>query len=224
MVTNSPLRGAPTAGDGADAAAAAPPDGIGSQIEAELVRYVVRQAPIGFAIGTVAVASIVLVLWNAAPRGPLLVWLLAIGVSTLPVGVLVWRFARASDVASAIGWWRWSLTGAYGLAGVGWGVAAILLYPRVAPPYQTFLLFILGGAGVSGIAALAPLRSAFVAYLTATFVPLVVLLLRAGSIATTATGVLLVAFWVSTICAGVGTSCRCSSDRSGCTSRTSRTS
>jgi hypothetical protein len=49
VVTNFPLRGAPTAGDAA--AAAAPPDGIGSQIEAELVRYVVRQAPIGFAIG-----------------------------------------------------------------------------------------------------------------------------------------------------------------------------
>jgi signal transduction histidine kinase/CheY-like chemotaxis protein len=204
VVTNSPLRGAPTAADGAAAAAAAaataaPPDGIGSQIEAELIRYVVRQAPIGFAIGIVALAAIVVVLWNAAPREPLLLWLLTIGVLTLPAGVLVRRFARASDVASAIGWWRWSLTVAYGLAGVGWGVAAILLYPRVAPPYQTFLLFILGGAGVSGIAALAPLRSAFVAYLTATFVPLVVLLLRADSAAITATGVLLVVFWVSTI-------------------------
>ncbi len=199
MVTSSLLRPAPTGGDGADAAAAASSDGIGSQIEAELIRYVVRQAPIGFAIGTVAVAAIVFVLWNAVPGWPLFLWLVTIGVLTLPASTLVWRFARASDVASTIGWWRWSLTLAYGLAGVGWGVAAIVLYPRVAPPYQTFLLFILGGAGVSGIAALAPLRSAFVAYLTATFVPLVVLLLRTDSNATTATGLLLIAFWFSTI-------------------------
>ena len=198
------MRGAPTAADGAAAAAAAaataaPPDGIGSQIEAELIRYVVRQAPIGFAIGIVALAAIVVVLWNAAPREPLLLWLLTIGVLTLPgrrpgsaIRARVGR--RECDRLVAV-----VLTVAYGLAGVGWGVAAILLYPRVAPPYPDVSAVHPRGAGVSGIAALAPLRSAFVAYLTATFVPLVVLLLRADSAAITATGVLLVAFWVSTI-------------------------
>jgi signal transduction histidine kinase/CheY-like chemotaxis protein len=175
------------------------PDSVGAQIEAELIGFVVRQAPTGFAIGTVAVAAIAIVLWNAAPRGPLVAWVLTIGGLTLPACFVVWRYARASDVTDGTAWWHWALTVAYGLAGTGWGVAAIVLYPRVAPPYQTFLLFILGGAGVSGIAALAPVRSAFVAYLTATFVPLVVLLLRAGSLPTSATGLLLVGFWISTI-------------------------
>jgi hypothetical protein len=52
--------------------------------------------------------------------------------------------------------WERLLTLAYGLAGMGWGAAAVVLYPRVAMPFQLFLLFILGGSGVSGMAALAP--------------------------------------------------------------------
>ncbi len=200
MVTKPPSPDLPSAGEGDGRDAAVPTsEGIGSQIETELVRYVVRQAPVGFAIGTIAVAIIATVLWDAAPRETLFVWLVAIGVLTSPAGIVVWRFRRAPEVTRAIDWWHWALTVAYGLAGVGWGVAAVVLYPRVAPAYQTFLLVILGGAGVSGIAALAPVRSAFVAYLTATFVPLVVLLLRDGTTASVATGVLLVAFWVSTI-------------------------
>lgn len=172
---------------------------IRSQIDAELVRYVVRQAPIGFAIGTVAVGSVAVVLWSAAPRTALIGWLLAIGTLTLPAALAVWRFDRTPDAAGTIGWWRRALTIAYGLAGVGWGIGAILLYPRIGPPYQTFLLCILGGAGVSGIAALAPVWTAFVAYLTATYVPLVVLLLHDGALPTVATGLLLVVFWFSTL-------------------------
>jgi signal transduction histidine kinase/CheY-like chemotaxis protein len=177
---------------------------VRSQIDAELVRYVVRQAPIGFAIGTVAVGSVVVVLWQAAPRAALIGWLLAIATLTLPAVAAVWRFDRTPDAAAPMGWWRRALTIGYGLAGVGWGVGAIVLYPRIAPAYQTFLLCILGGAGVSGIAALAPVWTAFVAYLTATYVPLVVLLLRDGSLPRVATGLLLVVFWFSTLALASG--------------------
>ena len=38
-------------------------------IRTELARYLVRQAPTGFAVGVVAVALVTLVLWNAAPHG-----------------------------------------------------------------------------------------------------------------------------------------------------------
>ncbi len=172
---------------------------VGAQIEAELIGHVVRLAPVGFAIGILAVAAIAIVLWNETPDELLFLWLLTMGLLTLPAGFVVWRYRRATDVVDAPTWWHRALTIAYGLAGAGWGTAAIILYPRLAPPFQTFLLFVLGGAGVSGIAALAPVRSACVAYLTTTMVPLVVLLLGGGSVATVATGVLLIAFWCSTI-------------------------
>src|SRR6187551_3265386 len=58
-----------------------------TQIDAELVRYVVRQAPIGFAIGMVAVAAVVVVLWNAASRAALCGWVVGIGLLTLPVAI-----------------------------------------------------------------------------------------------------------------------------------------
>ena len=205
MVTNppSPSLDAPRADGGVLDPATTPPD-VGAQIEAELIGHVVRQAPIGFAIGVAAVVAIAIVLWSGTPGGLLLLWLATIGVLTTPAGLVVWRYRHAPDAAAAPEWWRRALTVAYGLAGAGWGMAAIILYPRIAPPYQTFLLFVLGGAGVSGVAALAPVRSAFVAYLTATFLPVVAVLLVGGSLATIATALLLVGFWFSTVALASG--------------------
>ncbi len=171
-------------------------------IEAELVKHLVRQARgglTGFAIGTLTVAAVIGVLWNAAPRSLLLFWLLSMGLLTLPAFVLVLRFTDGPDAARDIAWWRRALGVAYGLSGAGWGLAAILLYPRVAMPYQLFLLFVLGGSGVGGMAALAPVRAAFVAYLTATFFPIIGELLAEGSRSSVATGLLLLVFWGATL-------------------------
>jgi signal transduction histidine kinase len=169
------------------------------EIETELVKHLVRQAPTGFVTGTLTVAAVVFVLWNAAPRNLLLLWLVSLWLLTLPAFVVVWRFTRAPHVSRQIASWRRALAVAYGLAGAGWGAASILLYPRVAMPYQLFLLFVLGGSGVGGMAALAPVRAAFVAYLTATFFPMVGELLAGGSPSSVATGLLLLTFWAATI-------------------------
>jgi len=169
------------------------------RIETELVTHLVRQAPTGFLTGTLAVAAVILVLWNAAPRNILLLWLGSIGLLTTPAFVVVWRFLRAEDVSGRITAWRRAVTVAYGLAGVGWGAATMLLYPRVPMPEQLFLLFVLGGSGVGGMAALSPVRAAFIAYLTATFLPMIGQLLAEGSLSSVATGLLLLTFWVATI-------------------------
>jgi signal transduction histidine kinase len=168
-------------------------------IEAELVKHLVEQAPTGFVIGTLTVAAVLFVLWNAAPRPLLLAWLISIALLTVPAFVVVWRFNRAPQAAAGIARWQWALALAYGLAGVGWGAASILLYPRVATPYRLFLLFVLGGSGVGGMAALAPVRAAFVAYLCATFLPMIAQLLAEGTLSSVATGLLLLAFWAATI-------------------------
>ena len=172
------------------------------EIETELVKQLVRQARgglTGLSIGTLTVAAVVLVLWNVAPRGLLLVWLVSIGLLTLPAFVLVWRFTDAPDGSGKIAAWRRALGVAYGLAGAGWGAAAILLYPRVAMSHQFFLLFVLGASGVGGMVALAPVRAAFVAYLTATFLPMVGELLAERSPSSVAMGLMLLMFWAATI-------------------------
>src|SRR5262245_10145252 len=151
-------------------------------IEAELVAQLVRQAPTGFVIGTLEVVATIWVLWSAAPRGLLLGWLITMALLSAPAFIVVARIRRAPNGTGAIASWRWPLGGAYGLAGAGWGSASVLLYPHVALPYQVFLLFVLGGSGLGGMTALAPVRPAFVAYVTATFLPLVATLLAGGSI------------------------------------------
>src|SRR5436190_1077554 len=120
-------------------------------IRTDLARYLVREAPTGFAVGLIAVGLVMLVLWKAAPHDALLVWLATIAILTIPAPLIVRAFNRSPDPSTRIDTWEHLLTVAYGLAGSGWGAAAIILYPRVAMPYQLFLLFILGGAGVSGM-------------------------------------------------------------------------
>src|SRR5436190_21596176 len=169
------------------------------EVDAELVRQLVRQAPTGFALGTVIVAAIVLVLWNAAPRSALVLWFLAIGLLSLPAFIVVWRFGRAPQPAERMKSWQRALTVAYGLAGVGWGVSAVLLYPSVATPYQFFLIFVTAGAGVRGMAALAPVWTACVAYLSGTMLPLSGELLAGGSLPSMAIGLMMLLLWGSII-------------------------
>jgi signal transduction histidine kinase len=169
------------------------------EIETELARYVVRQAPLGFLLGTLAVVAVLIVLWTAAPPRLLFAWVGWIAIVSLPAMVVVWRFRRAPDVSDRVAAWRRALTVAYGLAGAGWGAAAILLYPWVAMPYQLFVLFIIGASGLSGVAGLSPVPMAFVAYLTATLLPMTVVLLAGGSLVSVATGLLLVVFWITTM-------------------------
>jgi signal transduction histidine kinase len=166
-------------------------------IETELVQHLVRQAPTGFVTGGLTVAAMLFVLWSAAPRTALFTWLVAMGLLTAPAFYVVWRWRRLREVPEETSRWRRALAVGYGLAGAGWGSASILLYPHVAMPFRLFLLFVLGGSGVGGMAALAPVRGAFVAYLTAIYVPTIAVLLAAATLSSVATGLLLLVFWVA---------------------------
>ena len=79
------------------------------EIETELVKHLVGQAPTGFVTGTLTVAAVLLVLWNAAPRDLLLVWLISLGLLSLPAFVVVWRFPRTPLVPGKIASWRRAL-------------------------------------------------------------------------------------------------------------------
>jgi uncharacterized membrane protein YqaE (UPF0057 family) len=169
------------------------------EIEAERVGHLVRQAPTGFIIGTLTVAAVVVVLWNAVPRHVLLAWVGAMGVLSLPAFVVVSRFTSAARAPSAIAAWRRALIAAYGLAGAGWGALPLLLYARLDHTYQLFLLFVIGSAGVGGMVALAPVRSAFIAYMLATFLPTIGVLLAGGSVSSVVMGLLLATFGMATV-------------------------
>jgi signal transduction histidine kinase len=177
----------------------APPSvDIGSEIDAQRVAYLVRQAPTGFFLGALAIAAIIIVLWDAAPRRLLLAWFVASGLLSLPAMVVVWRFGRAQDVSERLASWRRALIVSYALAGAGWGAAGVMLYPSVTTPYQVFLLFVTGAAAVSGMAGLAPVRAAFMAYVSGSLLPITAVLLLEGTLSSIATGVLILAFLATT--------------------------
>jgi signal transduction histidine kinase len=167
--------------------------------EGERVRHLVRQAPTGFVAGTLTVAAVVLVLWSAAPRERLLLWLGVIALLTAPAFFVVWRFTFAASRPPVVASWRRVLIVVYGLAGAGWGALPVLLYPGLEQTYRLFILFIIGSAGVGGMAALAPVRSVFVAYMMATFLPTIGVLVAAGSVSSIVMGLLLSAFGIATI-------------------------
>src|SRR5262245_26026879 len=86
-------------------------------IEAELVEHLLGQAPTGFVIGLVTVAASVLVLWHAAPLGPLLAWLASMGLLSLPAFLVVSRLRHAPRVPGETASRRRLLAIAYGRAG-----------------------------------------------------------------------------------------------------------
>jgi len=167
--------------------------------EAERVRHLVREAPTGFVTGTLMVAAVVLVLWHAAPRELLILWLGVIGLLSAPAFFVVWRYTFAAQRPPMIASWRRVLIVVYGLAGAGWGALPVVLYARLDQTYQFFVLFIIGSAGVGGMAALAPVRSVFVAYMMATFLPMIGVLVAAGSVSSIVMGLLLSGFGTATI-------------------------
>jgi signal transduction histidine kinase len=173
------------------------PTELDREIESELVQHLVRQAPTGFATGILTIAAVMLVLWQAAPRRALLTWLVAMALLTAPAFVFAWRFRRLPQVPVEIAPWRRALAVCYGLAGLGWSSASILLYPHVSTSFQLFLLFVLGGSGVGGMVALAPVRGAFIAYLSATYLPMIAVLILGATLSSVATGLLLLVFWVA---------------------------
>jgi hypothetical protein len=97
--------------------------------ETERVRHLVRQAPTGFVSGTLTVAAVVLVLWHAAPRERLILWLGVIGLLSAPAFFVVWRYTFTARRPPVIDSWRRVLIVVYGLAGAGWGALPVLLYP-----------------------------------------------------------------------------------------------
>src|SRR5438046_10394428 len=54
------------------------------EIETELVKHLVGQAPTGFVTGTLTAAAVLLGLWNAAHRDLLMAWLSAHGRRCCP--------------------------------------------------------------------------------------------------------------------------------------------
>jgi signal transduction histidine kinase/DNA-binding response OmpR family regulator len=171
-------------------------------IEAEQVRLLYRHAPTGFLVGGMTTAIVLFVLWDVVALSRLIAWLVIMGVVTLPAFVIVWQFSRAQPAPDQIRPWRTLFIIGYGLAGCGWGAAALLLFPHDSLAHQVFLVFIIGGHAAGGMSALSSVPAALLAYLIPTTLPLIVQLFWQESRTLVAMGSLLLAFSVALLVIG----------------------
>lgn len=152
-------------------------------------------------IGVTLVATPVLsrLQWNVVPHTPVVGWclfMLLVSVARFMLGRRYWRTERSSRKSTA---WGTAFAFGAGLAGAGWGAAAILLYPQGHLANQVFLFFILGGMMLGAASLLAPWPAAFLAFILPTGLAPVVRLVMEGDESHVAMGLLAFLFTVATL-------------------------
>ena len=149
------------------------------QVLAEQVRLLYSSRDTSAAVTLVAAAALGRFEWNVAPRLIILGWCAYMTLVTAARVALALRYKHASPSGLETEWWGGAFAIGAGLAGLGWGVAGVLLYPERDLAHQMFLLFILGGMMLGGAYLLAPRPAAFLAFLLPTgFTPALRLLVE----------------------------------------------
>lgn len=166
-------------------------------VEAERVKLLATHAPTGFIVGLLTVGVMSFVLWTVVPLWLLLLWITLMGVLTLPVFVMIWRFHRVTPAPEQIHTWAILFTVGYGLTGLGWGSSGVLLFPSDSLVHQLFLVFVIGGHSAGGMTALSSVPSALTAFLSTMLLPVIMRLCVLGDVVMTAMGLMLFTFGVA---------------------------
>ncbi|MEI9970901.1 MAG: hypothetical protein WDO73_01980 [Ignavibacteriota bacterium] len=140
-------------------------DSSGREIVAAQVRLLYGNAGMGVGITFIAAPILGLLQWEVVPHPLILTWCLCMFVISVARFALTRRYRRLSPAIEDARPWALAFTIGSGCAGVGWGSAAILLYPEGRLANQVFLLFILGGMMLGAASLLAPRPEAFVAFM-----------------------------------------------------------
>jgi signal transduction histidine kinase/CheY-like chemotaxis protein len=105
--------------------------------------------------------------WNAIEHGIIIGWAFYMALVVAARFVLVRRY-RTEASTPENGPWAVAFAAGVGLAALGWGSAAVLLYPEDRLLNQVFLLFVLGGMMLGGASLLAARTESFLAFLVPT--------------------------------------------------------
>ena len=169
------------------------------QILSAQVGLLYANANLGIGVTMLAAAILGGLQWRTLPDSTIASWWVYLTlVSTLRFA-LAWRYRRSQTKSHSSGKWLTAFVVGAGLAGVGWGGAAILLYPATHPMNQVFLLFVLGGMMLGAASLLAPRPEAFLAFILPTGLVPAVRLLAQGDETHLSMGLLAVAFTCATL-------------------------
>jgi signal transduction histidine kinase/ActR/RegA family two-component response regulator len=135
------------------------------QIRAAQVRMLYGNVDVGVVVTLVAATVLGRLQWQVIPHLVILGWWLGMFLIAGGRFILAWRYWRVAPVSLESRKWGVAFAIGAGLAGAGWGVAGILLYPKDHLENQVFLAFILGGMMLGAAPLLAPLPEAFLAFM-----------------------------------------------------------
>ncbi|MFT5417888.1 MAG: signal transduction histidine kinase [Gammaproteobacteria bacterium] len=131
------------------------------------------------AINVLVSASLVFGFWDVVEHRLLIIWM-GLMLAMLAVrGVIYWRYQRNFKPSRLPQYRRFLVVGS-GVAGLIWGAGGILLFPESNFEYQLFLLMALFGMTGGSTFSLSIYLPAYVAYVPATLLPIVVKLFTVG--------------------------------------------
>jgi signal transduction histidine kinase/ActR/RegA family two-component response regulator len=164
------------------------------QVEAELIRLLYAQAPVGLVVTLLNSGILCWILWNVISHSILLSWAVVLAVLTFVRFLLVNWYQRSAPTVHHIPKWRmWFIIGA-GLSGLVWGATGVVLYPTTSVVHQIFLTFILAGMGAGAVASYAVVPLAFLAFFLPAIVPITIQLFVQGGDLQIAMGLLAIVF------------------------------
>jgi signal transduction histidine kinase/CheY-like chemotaxis protein len=171
-------------------------DGRSRQVRAEQIRLLYASANVGVVVTVLVGAVLTYLQWPVIPHPIVLGWLGYTYIICSARYALTRFYWRSSTNFSSDGWGSAFIVGT-GLAGAGWGSAALLLYPQANLTNQVFLTFVLGGMMLGAVSLLSARPAAFLAFIVPIGVPAGLRLLLDGDSIHLAMGLLATIFTIN---------------------------
>jgi signal transduction histidine kinase len=167
-----------------------PPRDIFSRVDAELVRQGYVDLPAGLAATAVASASLAWVVAAAGASTTAWVWFGAMLTITLVRGVTVVRYRRSAHGPGRHRRWSAHFIAGAAFAGLAWGFAAWVFYPRLGVAELPLLILILAGITAGATRSLGPSLPACWSFQVLSLLPFIARLLQGAATAHTLMGAL----------------------------------
>ena len=134
-------------------------------LQAEQLRVLYRNMPIGLVVSTVNAAILAAVEWPVVSHLSLLLWVLVIWASSGFRAWLIVNYRRGVPSSwLPTDWHRWMLVGTT-LSGLGWGSSVYFFMPEIPFHYEMVQMFVLGGMAAGSISLLSVSFSLFLSLL-----------------------------------------------------------
>ncbi|MBV8936641.1 MAG: hypothetical protein JO095_12665 [Alphaproteobacteria bacterium] len=172
------------------------------ELGAAQVSAIFRQMPIALTVNVVNAVITLVVLYQFVGLLLPLSWLCVIVLVTSGRCALWLRYRRQFDVTDVVPWSRRAAWGSL-LAGLSWGLGAVVLFPVVPVFAQIFLTFVIGGMCAGAVVISASHLPSLLAFLLPASLPVAAAFFGQGARTATALGAMTLVFAAALSLAGL---------------------